>query len=190
LNGRDELLHQALWSVARPRWRRLVEALGEVQIGMSVRLGNDFRAARSPQDYYEKGAIKTPLEWYVETLRQVREAADYPARAVVTSDGTRKELQPLLDLGHVLFLRPGCAISDLLVLSRARVLIGAGGSSFSAWAAFLGQMPTVSHPGQSLAWFRLANRRGHYVGEFDPARPEPAFLEQAAERLGAREGRA
>jgi hypothetical protein len=41
------------------------------------------------------------------------------------------------------------AITDLLALSQAKVLVGSG-SGFSMWAAFLGQMPSVWHPGQRL----------------------------------------
>jgi hypothetical protein len=116
----------------------------------------------------------------VAALKAVREVVGFNAPALVVSDGTPGDLRQLLAIDGVSLVRPGCAISDLLTLAKARVLIGSGGSSFSAWASFLGGMPTISHPGQSLNWFRLAVDKGAYVGEFDPAAPHPLFCEQVA----------
>ena len=87
----------------------------------------------------------------VVSLDWVGETVGYPAQALVESDGTKEELEPLLKLGNVEFVRPGCAISDLLILARSQVLMASGSSAFSAWASLLGQMPTSSHPGQSLS---------------------------------------
>jgi len=111
----------------------------------------------------------------------VRDIAGYSARAVVVSDGTEQDLAPLLELENVEFLRPGCAITDLLILARAKVLIASGGSSFSAWASFLGNMPTISYPGQSLEWFKLKSDDNHFVGEFNYNSPSEVFGEQVRE---------
>jgi hypothetical protein len=74
------------------------------------------------------------------------------------------------------------------VLSKAKILIASGGSSFSAWASFLGQMPTISHPGQSLSWFKINNRNGYYVGEFNPTSPPQPFLEQIKSLIASFQG--
>ena len=118
------------------------------------------------------------MSWFVNGLEWVRNTIGYPAQAVVVSDGTSEELGPLLSLENVAFIRPGCAISDLLILANSRVLLASGSSSFSAWASFLGQMPTISHPGQPLSWFGLVNRYGRYVGEFNASSPPIEFAEQ------------
>jgi hypothetical protein len=177
LNGWDEFLHSELRAMTQDRWLRLVDVT-EVPIGINVRLGNDFAAARSPGDFYSRGTLKTPLSWYTGCLQLIREQVGFPVRAIVTSDGTENDLEQLLDLGNVIFARPGCAISDLLLMAKSKVLIASGGSSFSAWASFLGQMPTITHPGQSLAWFKFQNHRGYYVGDFDPSSPNLLFLDQ------------
>jgi len=39
------------------------------------------------------------------------------------------------------------SVADLLAMTRLRLLI-CSGSSFSAWAAFLGKMPTIWFPGK------------------------------------------
>ena len=184
LYGRDRFLLGSLHGITKSKWLKLVNSTGQVPIGINVRLGNDFRTADSEEEYLRRGALKTPMSWFVDSLEWVRKIAGYPARALVVSDGTREALEPLLRLDNVEFVRPGCAISDLLILARSQVLLASGGSSFSAWASFLGQMPTVSHPGQSLGWFRLVNRHGYYVGEFDTHLPNQAFGEQVSAILG------
>jgi len=47
------------------------------------------------------------------------------------------------------------ALEDLLTLARAKVIIGSGGSSFTAWGAFLAQAHVITVQGQSLTWFNL-----------------------------------
>jgi hypothetical protein len=183
LNGYDRILLERLRAITRKRWLQLVDDVTEPFIGINVRLGNDFRAAQATQDYYNKGAIKTPLAWYIASLQQLREQIGRSVKAIVVSDGTPTALAPLLEQDNVAFWRPGCAISDLLILTKAKVLVAAGGSSFSAWAAYLGQMPAITHPGQSLTWFKLANCRNNYVGEFDPLAPQTEFLAQAQATL-------
>jgi hypothetical protein len=117
------------------------------------------------------------------TLELIRREVGRTVRAIVVSDGNQKALQPLLEMENVTFVRPGAAISDLLVLSKAKVLLTCGASSFAAWACFLGQMPSVSHPGQPLAVWNLPSTHGQFLGELDPTKPEPTFLRQAADAL-------
>lgn len=185
LAGWEEFLLSELRSIARKRWLDLAAEFSDAPIAINVRCGNDFKNAKKQEDYLNKGGIKTPLEWFISSLSTIRSALGYQAKAVVVSDGTEETLRDLLAIDNVHFVRPGCAISDLLILSQAKLLIGSGGSSFSAWASFLGQMPTISYPGQSLGWFQLVNKHGHYVGEFDPAVPADAFMNSASAALAS-----
>jgi len=183
LQGWEQFLHRELRAMTKPHWVQMVDKIPEVPIGINVRLGNDFKNATSKEDYYTKGAVKTPLSWFVESLKRVREVIGASAKAFVVSDGREKDLESLLSLDNVFFVRPGCAISDLLLLSKSKIFIASGGSSFSAWASFLGEMPTISHPGQSLRWFKINDSGRRYLGEFDPARPPNTFAEEIAKVL-------
>lgn len=136
-------------------------------IAINVRCGNDFQAAATPEDYFRRGAIKTPLEWFMRILDQVRACLGRDEPAVVVSDGTASQLAPLLVKPNVHFARPGAALSDLFTLAQSKVLLAAGGSSFSAWGAFLADSVTLSHPGQSMSWFGVHNTRGLCVGTAD-----------------------
>ncbi len=182
LNGWDQFLYKEIRAVTRDRWLQRADEVQEVPIGIHIRRG-DFREPDSPKDFYTTGSLKIPLSWFVESLRVIREFLGFPARAFLASDGTEDELGPLLAEENVVPVKIGSAIGDLLVLSKAKVLI-ASGSSFSAWASFFGQMPTITHPGQSLTWVKLINRKGYYVGEFNPSSPPQLFMDQVKAILG------
>ena len=186
LNSWENFIREQLVIMTRPRWHHVVEKYGIPEIAINVRLGNDFHIAQSPNDYWQKGGIKTPLDWFIDSLQTIRDAAGYDARAVVVSDGTSRQLAPLLSLPNVTFIRPGCAISDLLTLANSKIMLASGASSFSAWAAFLGQMPVISHPGQPLTWFGMLPQQNQFVGEYNPDIPNMQFLQCAVEALKSR----
>jgi len=182
LNGWHEFLLQELKAITRPSYLALADSFGEVPIALCVRCGNDFPDPVLVDGRIGKGQ-KTPISWFVQSLLAIRAKVGRPCKAVVVSDGTPEQLQDLLSLENVSFIRPASAISDLLVLSRAKVLIGSGSSMFVAWGAFLGQMPCISHPGQPFSEWDIEPSQGQFMGEFDPSRPSEVFLSQAQAQL-------
>ena len=176
LNGWDQFLHNELRAITKERWLRAAEGINEVPIGIHVRMG-DFTPAESDAEL-RLPQRRVPLKWFTDSLRVIREAVGRAIPAVVVSDGSEGELRDLLKEENVSLVRTGSAISDLLVLAKSRTLIASAGSSFGAWAAFLGQMPSIAHPSQSFDWFNLVNRNNYYVGGFEPTSPEQSFLDQ------------
>lgn len=110
-------------------------------IGVHVRLG-DFTVVTDPT-VISKGTFSStriPLSWYESVVRALRRKhPDMPVR--IFSDGTDAELAPLLALGATTF-RSGSDILDMLALSSCSLLVGSH-STYSRWAAFLGDMPSV-----------------------------------------------
>jgi len=74
----------------------------------------------------------------IERLRGLR--PDLPIR--VYSDGHDAELAPLLAMDGVTRARSSDDINDLIAMASASVLVGSH-STFSRWAAFLGNMPVI-----------------------------------------------
>jgi hypothetical protein len=111
-------------------------------IAMHVRLG-DFDAV--PDDVLVNTAhpspnLRIPMDWYVNLARALR--ARYRDKTIyVFSDGEEKMLSPLLELGAKIY-RSGSDITDLLAMSGASILVGSN-STYSRWAAFLGNMPSI-----------------------------------------------
>lgn len=114
-------------------------------VAVHVRLG-DFAAADDA--YLREGRHngRQPLEWYSAALAQARRGSRKPA--LIYSDGTEAELRPLLAEPNVRMAPRRPAIGDLLAMSQAESLV-ASASTFSKWAAYLGQMPSYWHPGQA-----------------------------------------
>ena len=113
-------------------------------IGIHVRLG-DFNPA-PPQSNADQPVtnVRLPIEWYVHAMQQIRRHCG-PIQAEVFSDGSDTELAQLLRVRGVMRVNYGSSISELLALSRCRILV-ASGSTFSMWASYLGRMPAVWHP--------------------------------------------
>jgi hypothetical protein len=72
------------------------------------------------------------------------------------SDGREDELEALTDLPSVKRISFGSSIADMLAMARCRFLI-ASGSTFSMWGSYLGQVPTLWHPGKMLQPLILDN---------------------------------
>jgi hypothetical protein len=105
-----------------------------------IRLG-DFRASQSddPRRSFRDGE-RIPLAWYVRTIKQVRSI--YPVPVHVFSDGHEYELAEIARIEGVTLRREPNDVADLLALAQARLLIGSN-STFSRWAAFLGNMSSI-----------------------------------------------
>jgi hypothetical protein len=170
LNGYNGVLKRELEKAVRPKWLDHAAQAPAAPIGIHVRLG-DFQIAQSEMDLILRGGIRTPMSWYIDTLRYVRQCLGGNVPAFVVSDGRRQELADLVTMPGIEWIQTGSAISDLLLLSRAKVIIATGGSSFSAWASFLGECPILAVPGQSHTWFHLHHGNGAYVGEFHASKP-------------------
>lgn len=178
LQGFSDYLHNELIEITNPCYLSIVNRYPSVPIGMCIRCGNDFDPCPVDREILKPGE-KTPIEWFVQVLALIRKEIGYPVAAYIVSDGTRDQLQKLLSLENVILVRPGSAISDLLVMSKSKILLASGSSSFAAWGAFLGQMPTVSHPGQNMRQeWQITPEKGQYLSEFNYNKPDYEFLKQ------------
>lgn len=93
-------------------------------VAVHVRLG-DFPENR-----------RIPISWY-ESQIKLRSRGK---KIIIFSDGTDEELRQLLNLDNVVRVFFGGAIQDIIAMSRCEYIIGSD-SSFSAWGAYLGQVP-------------------------------------------------
>ena len=74
--------------------------------------------------------------------------------------------------------------NNLVLLSDAKVILGSGGSSFTAWGSFLSKAITITIPGQSLQWFKVSNNlEKHLVTTYDPSAPDQDILKAINEKL-------
>lgn len=147
----------ALIEMTRPQHLSGYTDRGKESIGIHVRRG-DFIRRPDPEATKKLDNSALPLSWYMAALEAVRARLGYPAPAQVYSDGTEEELRPLLNIPAVARFNFGSSIADMLAISRSSLLI-ASGSSFSMWASYLGQVPTIWHPGKLLQSVHLGPER-------------------------------
>jgi len=127
--------------------KRKIEA-GKVPppvICLQVRLG-DFRALQESEKFAEVGLVRTPISYFLDFITQLRAIAGQDLPVTVVSDGSALELAPLLALPGVSHTPGLSAIADLLIMSSAKLLVTAAGSTFGQWAGFLGDSILLHHP--------------------------------------------
>lgn len=93
-------------------------------IAVHIRLG-DFPLER-----------RIPMDWYCKQIAEYGKGK----KVLVFSDGQDEELSEILEINGVERAFFGGAIQDIVAMSRCEFIVGSN-SSFSAWAAFLGQVP-------------------------------------------------
>ncbi len=138
------------------------------QIGIHIRMG-DFKKLQPGDDFTKLGNVRTPISWHIRVLSTIREVAGYDVPATIFSDGHDDELSEILNLPNVSRPPAASALSDLLTLSRSKLLITSAGSTFSSWASYLGQCPTIWHPAHFHSGvFPDGISQSVFEGGFDP----------------------
>jgi hypothetical protein len=143
--------------LANNRMPQLTKAYAsEEAIAVHVRYG-DFSAVDQQVSKNGGANRRQPIEWYVAAVGAVRKQLGEGVHVNVFSDARDEELSPLISLPKVRRVQGNNAIEDILLISNHKIFI-ASGSTFSMWASFLGQIPTIWFPGQMK--FRLVRRDG------------------------------
>jgi len=111
---------------------------------------------------------RLPIKWYISLIQKIRKESDLPI--YIFSDAGGEELKEVLAFKNCNRVYFGSAISDMLALSTCKVLISSA-STFSMWASFLGQMPTIWFPGQMRQKLLLENSKFEGEVDFDDSLP-------------------
>jgi hypothetical protein len=136
-------------AILAPRVAKQLATQAEPRFACHVRLG-DFNPESESNPLTATNA-RLPMAWYIEQVKKI--STIWPGIPIdLFSDGTDDEVLDLLRLPAVSRANHGNAVADLMAMSRARMLI-CSGSTYSAWAAFLGGMPTIWFPGKLQSQF-------------------------------------
>lgn len=181
LIGHHELIVQRLGATVKPQM--LSHSVHRPDaIAVHVRLG-DFSAPVGPTDMAAPGPSNTrqSLSWYRDAVLRIRAELGAGVPVLLFSDGHDHELHTLSQLPGVERVPSRDALSDLLGMSACAALV-ASGSTYSMWASFLGQMPTLWPPGQQRrALTAHPDAEAEYAGGSLPS----AFVAHLAARLRA-----
>jgi len=141
-------IYESLLSITTDEHKSGVDFDFSGAVSIHVRLG-DFSIPES-ELILRNGADtwRIPIEWYVDRVCLLRKAFGKELNVVVFSDGSDADLSPLLSMPGCRRITFGSSLADLLALSRSKVLLAPGNSTYSLWAAFLGRMPAIYYRGQ------------------------------------------
>ncbi len=156
-----------LWKLILPSIREKILSELPPCIGIHIRMG-DFRKLREGEIFGNAGAVRTPESYFIELINSIRNihGADLPVR--IFTDGYRHEFNQLFQLKNIEMAAPNKDMVDLLLLSRSKIIITSGGSTFSYWAAFLSEAIVIMHPKHAGTIIRPVElNEKFYYGTFD-----------------------
>jgi hypothetical protein len=141
-----------------------IENLPPPLIGVHVRRG-DFRELVEGEKFAEVGGARTPLEYFVTVIRNIRACAGWVIPVAVFSDGSDDELTPVLALENVYRVPAMTDVGHLAFMARSDVIVASAGSTFSMWAGFVSEAALILHPDHIHAPIRPTNLHdGLYEG--------------------------
>lgn len=144
LEQRD-LIRNSLVEMARPEHLTGLSHDFSGAMTIHIRMG-DFKPAND--DLLRTGAfnVRLPLPWIKDVIAYTRAEFGGLLDVFLFSDGSDMDLRELLQLPAVHRLNFGSALSDMLAMSRSRLMVVS--STFSMWSAYLGNVPSIYYPGQ------------------------------------------
>jgi hypothetical protein len=140
-----EAVYSELQRIAHPVAVARSSAISEPFIAAHVRRG-DLTRQKIPLSQILQ---HTPTEWFADAIRAIRRDPRWKDLPVmIFSDGSPEELKDLLSIPNSKQMTTEKAVGDILMMARCSLLLASGYSTFSMWASFLGQMPTLYYPGR------------------------------------------
>jgi hypothetical protein len=173
------LIKNRLFQMIKPNILHAILERPAPQIGIHIRLG-DYQAASDHAEslmYLRKEGVNvntnvsTSLNWYIRVLNSIRLVIGSDIPATVFSDGYPSQLSSILDLPNVSLSLTSSALSDLITLSRSKIIIASATSSFSSWASYLGECPKIITPSRSSLYegiFVKDMKDKIFEGGYDP----------------------
>lgn len=156
--------------IREPIWQA-VDRLPAPCIGVHIRMG-DFRKLKAGEDFSSVGAVRTPEDYFIGIIENIRKLNNAQLPVSVFTDGYRHEFERLFTLKNIEIVEGNPDIVDMLLLSRSKLIITSAGSTFSYWSAFLSNAPVIMHPDHLHAPVRPVEVNEHWFeGPFDPASP-------------------
>ena len=169
LRDHRRLAIAALMEMIRPEILARLERLPPPQVGIHIRMG-DFRKLSPGENFSKVGTVRTPEEYFVGIIRQIRLSAGEDIPVSIFSDGRRQELGRVFELPRVELVKGNPDIIDMLLLSRSKIIVTSAGSTFGYWAGFLSEAPIIMHPDHIHQPIRVAGEHSRlYEGPLDEA---------------------
>jgi len=141
LKGYHQLIKDHLVKITNPKHLSKITTLPWPSISVHIRFGDLPYTEDISLIKQNPWKFRLPLSWYIAQIEKLRELLGKRTPVYLFSDAKDWEIAPLFRIGNI-YIFKSSAITDLITMSTSFVLI-ASGSTYSAWASFLGQCPTI-----------------------------------------------
>ena len=145
INHHRELVRDGLQEMLNPEIVAKLNQQTAPGIGVHIRLG-DFHKLKEGQDFKDAGATRTPIPYFVDMVKKVREIVGENLPVTIFTNGKESELRDILQLPSISVAPKNPDIVDLLLLGRSQVIVTSAGSTFGYWSGFLSEAPIIMHP--------------------------------------------
>lgn len=137
LIGEQKLIRQELERIANP------QIISEVRKNCTT----PFIGVHVRRTDFSFGKYWFEDDWYVRAIGKALEMCGKQGDEIeirIFSDSSAEGLKGILKAYHrARLMPPASSLHDLLMLSHSKILVGTNHSTFSMWAVFLGQMPSI-----------------------------------------------
>ena len=143
LNERD-FIRQKLISNINPIYIDKLKGFDGECIGVHIRMGDFVEFDKQRLKPFVN--MRLPLVWYILVINHIRQLYGRNIHVNVFTDAHENQIREILNLKNCSLVHFGTPISDMLALSRCKLMIGSA-STFSMWANYLGQNHAVWYSG-------------------------------------------
>jgi hypothetical protein len=141
--NREEVV-KLFWSDLDTQIKQEVDRYVLPVFSVHIRMG-DFRKLAKNEDFKNVGAVRTPLDYFIDIITFIRKELESDIPFTIFSDGSDKELEPVLALKNVRRASDARDIVHLAAMSKSKLIITSAGSTFSYWSAFLSSAIVINH---------------------------------------------
>ena len=146
LRGHEQLIRLALLDMVRERFMNMIDGFPSYDVAIHVRRGDFPRHLRLADE--EIAAM----------IAGVEKAATRRLKFYLFSDGAQEELRAIAGHDNIEIIQGNPAIVDLLLMSKAKIIIPAIGSTFSYFSAFLSEALIIRHKNDNFGAIRKENK--------------------------------
>lgn len=140
-----DLVRDSFYGIVAPKYVATARASEAPIIGVHIRR-SDFQEENRDVQIGQACNVRTPLDYYKDVIQRIRAVQGAALPATIFTDGVEEEIADVLALPATRMADRNADIVDMMLLSQSRCLVVSAGSTFSYWAAFLGDCPVIKHP--------------------------------------------
>ena len=152
-------------------------------IGVHIRM-SDFRVLKEKEDFSKVGAVRTPLNYFITLINNIREVHGSDLDVEVFSDGHKHELDDILQLPNTKLAEEDSDLGQILHLSKSKIIILSAGSTFGQWSAFFSEAAIINHYQHFHSYIRdEKTNKKYFEGIVLPNETLPNLLLQSIKQL-------